>query len=219
METLSVRLPEGLAQHSVDQAEAGPHKELTVVTAESQGQEGPGPLCKVLPTGPWSGLLPSSKKPPDPEHRSRTSRGTGLQLEAVGRGSASGNLKPSSSCLVGGGCRPLGTPGGSSKVPWTHLSLGWDSGRLCRGEEGDGFLARLLPSRGRRKFSQYGGKGMRLCEVSGQPGEGDPGREGAERPERWVAPLPAARGPPSLRLALCAAGGPPGVPEGRRRHA
>lgn len=61
---------------------------------------------------------------------------------------------------------------------------------------------------------------MRLCEVSGQPGEGDPEREGVERPERWVASLPAARGgPPSLRLALCAAGGPPGVPEGRRRHA
>lgn len=83
---MSVRLPEGLAQHNVDQVAAGPHKGLTVLTAESQGQTRLGPLCTALPTGPWSGLFPSPKEPPDPENRSRTSGGTGLQLEPVGRG-------------------------------------------------------------------------------------------------------------------------------------
>lgn len=83
---MSVRLPEGLAQHNVDQVTAGLHKGLTVVTGESRGQTRLGPLCKALPTDPWSGLPPSPKEPPDPEHRSRTSRGTGLQLEPVGRG-------------------------------------------------------------------------------------------------------------------------------------
>lgn len=56
-------------------------------------------------------------------------------------------------------------------------------------EEGrKGMASRSRPSRGGRKsVSQYGGKGMRLCEVSGQPGEGDPEREGTDWPERWVA--------------------------------
>lgn len=49
---------------------------------------------------------------------------------------------------------------------------------------------------------------MRVCEVPGQPGEGTPRRETVERNKRWVASPPAARGGP-----LCAAGGPPGVPE------
>ena len=77
-------------------------------------------------------------------------------------------------------------------------------------------MACLLLSRGGRKpVSQHGGKGMRVCEVSGQPGEGAPRREGAERPERWVASLPAARGgPPRLQLAVCAAGGPARRPRG-----
>lgn len=73
----------------------------------------------------------------------------------------------------------------------------------------------LLSRGGRKPVSQHGGKGMRVCEVSRQPGEGAPRREGAERPERWAASLPAARGgPPRLQLALCAAGGPARRPRG-----
>lgn len=101
----------------VDHEVVGPHKGPTVVTADSQGQTLMAPTQSSAQGSPASS---PSRVPPHPEHRAGAGWGQASDRPSL-REPERANLKPSSCCQAGGGCRPCRLIPGAQAPP---VSLG-----------------------------------------------------------------------------------------------